>query len=211
MQLSKPKILFISFFLITFSIYSQKLEKIGCYFNIEDHVIDTILLHDSLKGGPLCNYLIQWSINSNCPIVNGAYHYVFYDKMTEQDKLVFDSIPYYFKLYKNGNLILEGQKNIYGNLIGDIKYYRENGKLEKIEHYNVYIYSWKDIEVIPCDATNPEKTWKYYNEKGILEKEIEYQFLEDKGEIIKIKKTKAYNKNKKIKSIIEEKINNCDE
>lgn len=207
---------FIRFFIFIYFILSYllsnaqhtEIERAESYFNIKKEIVDTIILYDTLQGGSPCNYLVLWDINSNCPIINGSYEFIF-DKITQQDTLVFDSIPYYFKYYKNGKLYLEGLKSKYGNLIGDVKFYRENGKLERIEHYNVFFYRVDNLKIIICDATNPEKKWQFFNPNGSLEKEIEYNYIKEDGEYLKIKTTLFYKRNKKIKSILKEKIKPC--
>lgn len=202
--------IFIYFILSYLFSYAQhtEIERAESYFNIKKEIVDTIILYDTLQGGSPCNYLVIWDINSNCPIINGSYEFIF-DKITQQDTLVFDSIPYYFKYYKNGKLYLEGLKSKYGNLIGDVKFYRENGKLERIEHYNVFFYRVDNLKIIICDATKPEKKWQFFNPNGSLEKEIEYNYIKEDGEYLKIKTTLFYKRNKKIKSILKEKIEPC--
>ncbi|HEY9083729.1 MAG TPA: hypothetical protein VIN73_10370 [Vicingaceae bacterium] len=187
-----------------YSFGQSELKSKDIYYSVENIKVDTICLYDTLSGGPFCNYYVNWFFHSNCS-ENGAYHYIFYENVTEQDKLVFDSLIYYFKYYKNGKLYIEGLKCKDQFLIRDVKFYRENGTLEKIEHYNSYTYINEGVEFLLNDGAGPEGVWKYFDENGLLEKEITHQVIKEHNKLFRLKTIRLFDKNQEIKEINQEK------
>src|SRR5574337_615032 len=56
-----------------------------------------------------------------------------YGEWTDEDALINNDSSYYFRIHRFGRLIFEGLKDRSGELNGEVKFYRRNGKPEHTE------------------------------------------------------------------------------
>ena len=59
-------------------------------------------------------------------------------------------------------------------MVGDVIFYRKNGEVERIEHYDMLTYSYEKLQKSRHDGPGPEGTWKWYDKRGRIVKTVEY-------------------------------------
>jgi hypothetical protein len=108
---------------------------------------------------------------------SGSFSYSLAD-LNKQDSIVIlesKNKTYYLKVFDtNNNLLFEGQKSatIHG-MNGDVKYYRKDKTIKRIETWSSFNSSTTDsVEVFASDSPSVITT-KYFSNKGTKTKQIE--------------------------------------
>jgi len=134
--------------------------------------VDTVDIYKNKVGIPFRTYKKIWF-----PKPKG-YCYVI-SKINEQDNLVINnnqSIRYYFKVYNSFNkLLFEGRQDSTGSLVGNIIYYRKNGRIKRNE-------LWESRQIKDSNGTTKFKSEepklveiKYFRRDSSIKKIFEYE------------------------------------
>jgi hypothetical protein len=140
---------------------------------------DTIRIYENKSGVGIKIYYRAWFFRT------GSYSYCGHC-MTHQDSIVMeDRNAHYFKVYDDKDHLLLSGTRAKGNteLTGDIIFYRKNGIILKIEHWDNSAYkdSCGNLYMIN-DAPGKEGNAKYYRKNGSIKKEVDRLFILRAGE-----------------------------
>jgi len=137
--------------------------------------LDTLNIYKSKAKTPYRIYKRHWFLTT------GSYSYS-PQHFSHQDSLVIYPLePHYLKVYNKpfGHLIFEGCQwgYLFPMLVGDLKYFYKNGRLEHTEHYD-YCMGGDTCGVGMGTSDAPIKwgNWKYYRKDGTIKREVHYFF-----------------------------------
>lgn len=131
--------------------------------------LDTLEIYKNKSGISWNKYKKHW--------FGGGYGFV-HEKLNKQDSSVFlREKPCYVKVYdSNDRLWFESATDNSGMVTGDVVFYRTNGIMQRIEHYDDEMFLDSCPDSLTTSWEEPERfgVWKYYRRDGSLKKEKKF-------------------------------------
>lgn len=150
------------------------ISSVSIFAQTKASTIDTVNIYKSKAGVPFRFYMKHWFDDYGC----GNTILARIKKLNKQDSIVvFDIVPYYFKVYnRNNRIIFSGQRGYDALLIGDIKYFYKSGHVKRIIHWKSSGLGRDTLEEGAYMFDGPLITQKtYYRRNTNLKKRIEYK------------------------------------
>lgn len=155
-----------------------------------DHVrIDTINIYKDKCGVDFDIYMHTWFYQYG---IRSSFGYN-PQKLTHQDSIVIvDTMPKYFRVYDSANrLVLQGQTENSGLMVGDVIFYYHNGNVRRIEHWNRVSSDSCSVSFSIHEAPGRAGTWKYFRKDGTIRKELVYKIIIKSCEPLKYRHVKS--------------------
>lgn len=169
--------------------------------NGQNAPVDTFDIYKNKCGVDFNIYMHTWFFGYG---LRNSYSYN-PNKLNAQDSLVIESDKAaYFRVYDSSNmLVMEGETESSGLMVGDIKFYYKDGDLRRIEHWDRLSNDSSSTSISLHEAPGRCGNWRFYRKSGILKKQYTYRLRIISCEPMKYefeKETLRYNLKGHIKS-----------
>lgn len=134
-------------------------------FAQSNSALDTVEIYKNKSSIGYKIYMCKW--------FGRSYSYTT-DQLNQQDSIVLiNDSSKYFKVHDEcGKLWFEGATNSYGFMVGDIKWFGDDGHLDRIVSYSQNApYKCCSDSSCAMFETPQACRWKYYRKNGLLKKE----------------------------------------